>query len=468
MKDALRDFDIWIREGESRPCIFNIVAQPLLQQRIVTLQRRDNELEAIRSRLERSEMVENWAIINDELRFRGRLCVLNHDRIREEVLGECHRSKFFIHPTSNKMYRDMKRQYWWKGMKRDVARYISKCAVCQQVKIEHQRPGGLLQSLPIPEWKWDHITMDFVFGFPRTARGHNAVWAIVDRLTKSAHFLGMKTMDTTETLSQLYIREIVRLHEVPLSIMSDRDSRFVARFWQSLQQEMGTELHFSTTFHPQMDGQSERVIQVMEDMLNFKGNWSNHLSLVEFMYNNSYQESIRMAPYEALYGRPCRSPTCWLEVGESSLFGPEIVLETTEKIQLIRERLRTTQSRQKSYADRRQRPLEFQDGDYVFLKVSPKKGVFRFGKKGKLALRYIGPFEVIKVVGKATYQLRLPAQLSKVHDVFHVSMLRKYLSDAMSVVNLEDIEVQDGVTYEEQPMRILDTKEKVLRNKSSD
>ena len=144
-------------------------------------------------------------------------------------------------------------------------------------------------------------------------------------------------------------------------------------------------------------------------MSDFKGNWSNHLPLVEFAYNNSYQASIGMAPYEALYGRPCRSPTCWLEEGESSLFGPEIVRETTEKIQLIRERLRTAQSRQKSYADRRRRPLEFQEGDYVFLKVFPKKGVFRFGKKGKLAPRYIGPFEVIKVVGKAAYQLRLPA-----------------------------------------------------------
>ena len=238
-------------------------------------------------------MVENWAIINDELWFRGRLCVPDHDRIREELLDECHRSKFSIHPGSNKMYRDMKRQYWWKGMKRDVARYISKCAVCQQVKIEHQRPGGLLQSLPIPEWKWDHITMDFVSGFPRTARGHNVVWVIVDRLTKSAHFLGMKTTDTTETLSQLYIREVVRLHGVPLSIVSDRDSRFVARFWQSLQQAMGTKLHFSTAFQPQTDGQSERVIQVVEDMLHacrsdFKGNWSKNLPLVEFAYNNSY------------------------------------------------------------------------------------------------------------------------------------------------------------------------------------
>ena len=233
---------------------------------------------------------------------------------------------------------------------------------------------------------------------------------------------------------------------------------------------MGIELSFNTTFHPQTDGQSERVIQVVEDMLracmlDFKENWSNHLPLVEFAYNNSYQVSIGMTPYEAFYGRPCRSPTCWLEAGESSLFGPKIDRENTENIQLIRERLRTAQSRQKSYADRRRRPLEFQEGDYVFLKVSPKKGVFRFCNKGKLAPRYIGPFEVIKAVGKAAYQLRLPAQLSEVHDVFHVSMLRKCLSNATPIVNLEDIEVQDEVTYEEQPVRILDTKEKVLCNK---
>ena len=156
---------------------------------------------------------------------------------------------------------------------------------------------------------------------------------------------------------------------------------------------------------------------------------------------------------------------CWLEVGESSLFGPEIVQETTEKIQFIRERLHMAQSRQKSYADRRRRPLEFQKGDYVFLKVSPKKGVFRFNKKGKLEPRYIWSFEVIKVVGKAVYQLRLPAQLFGVHDVFHMSMSRKCQSDATPVVDLEDIRIQDGGTYEEQPVKILDTEEKVLCNK---
>ena len=287
---------------------------------------------------------------------------------REDVLRESHHSRLTVHPGGTKMYRDIRRHFWWNGMRRAVAEFVSRCLTCQQVKAEHQRPAGLLQSLPIAEWKWEHITMDFVSGLPRSPKGHDAVWVIVDRLTKSAHFLPMRMTDPVDVLSRLYIREIVRLHGVPVSIISDRDPRFTSRFWPSLQKALGTEVRLSTAYHPQTDGQSERTIQVLEDMLracvlDFRGSWENHLSLVEFAYNNSYQASIGMAPFEALYGRPCRSPVCWAEVGDRSLLGPELVRETTEKIALIRERLRTAQSRQKSYADRRRRPLEFAVGD---------------------------------------------------------------------------------------------------------
>ena len=201
----------------------------------------------------------------------------------------------------------------------------------------------------------------------------------MDRLTKSAHFLAMRMTFTLERFCRLYIREIVRLHGVPVSIVSDRDSRFTAHFWKSFQKAMGTRLTMSTAFHPQTDGQSERTIQVLEDMqracvLDHKGSWEEQLPLVEFSYNNSYQASIQMAPYEALYGRPCRSPLCWTEVGESSITGPDLIRDTSEKVNLIRQRFLTAQSRQKSYADVRRRPLEFEVGDHVFLKVMPKKG----------------------------------------------------------------------------------------------
>ena len=202
---------------------------------------------------------------------------------------------------------------------------------------------------------------------------------------------------TFEEFCRLYIREIIRLHGVPVSIVSDRDPRFTAHFWKSFQKAMGTRLTNSTTFHPQTDGQSEMTIQVLEDMLracvlDHKGRWEEHLPLVEFAYNNSYQASIQMAPYEALYRRPCKSPICWTEVGESSITSPDLIRDTSEKVSLIRQRLLTSQSWQKSYVDVRHRLLEFKVGDHVFLNVMPKRRVVRFGKRGKLSLRFIGPF----------------------------------------------------------------------------
>ena len=191
------------------------------------------------------------------------------------------------------------------------------------------------------EWKWEHVTIDFVTHLPWTQQKHDAVWVIVDRLTKSAHFLAVWMTFSLERFCRLYIREIVWLHGVPVSIVSDRDPRFTAHFWKSFQKAMGTRLTMSTAFHPQTDGQSERTIQVLEDMLracvlDYKGSWEEHLPLVEFAYNNSYQASTQMAPYEALYGRPCRSPLCWTEVGESSITGPDLIRDTSEKVSLIR------------------------------------------------------------------------------------------------------------------------------------
>ena len=198
--------------------------------------------------------------------------------------------------------------------------------------------------------------MDFVTHLPRTPQRHDAVWMIVDRLTKSAYFLAVRMIFTLERFCRLYIREIVRLHGVLVSIVSDRDTRFTAHFWKSFQKAMGIRLTMSTAFHPQTDGQSERTIQVLKDMLrscvlDHKGSWEEYLPLVEFAYNNIYQASIQMAPYEALYRRPCRSPLCWTEVGESSITGLDMIRDTSEKVSLIRQRLLTAQRRQKSYVD---------------------------------------------------------------------------------------------------------------------
>ena len=358
--------------------------------------------------------------------------------LREEILKEFHCSRFVVHPGGTKMYQDLRRQYYWSGMKRHVGDFVRRCLMYQQVKAEHQKPAGLLQPLEVAEWKWEHVTMDFVTYFPRTLQGHDAVWVIVYRFTKSTHFLAVRMTFTLDRFYRLYIREIVWLHGVPVSIVSDRDPRFVPHFWKSFQKAMGTRLTTSTAFHPQTGGQSNRTIQVLEDMLracilDHNGSWEEHFPLVEFAYNNSYQASIQMAPYEALYGRPCRSPICWNVVGESSITGPDLIRDTSEKVSLIRQRLLIAQSRQKSYADVQCQPLEFEIGDHIFLKVMPKKVVVRFGKRRKLSPRFIGPFEILERVGTIAYRLALPPSMSCVHEVFHVSMLRRYTPDPAHV-----------------------------------
>ncbi|KAJ0614246.1 putative nucleotidyltransferase, Ribonuclease H [Helianthus annuus] len=264
----------------------------------------------------------------------------------------------------------------------------------------------------------------FVTGLPRSQRGNDTIWVIVDRLTKSAHFLAIKETDKFSTLADVYLKEIVSRHGVPTSIISDRDARFTSELWQAMHKSFGSRLDMSTAYHPQTDGQSERTIQTLEDMLracviDFGNSWEKHLPLVEFSYNNSYHTSIQATPFEALYGRKCQSPLCWAEVGDSQITGPEMVVDATERISQIRQRMAAARDCQKSYADKRRKPLEFQVGDRVLLKVSPWKGVVRFGKRGKLNPRYVGPFEIIEKIGKVAYKLNLPAELGVVHNVFH-------------------------------------------------
>ena len=253
--------------------------------------------------------------------------------------------------------------------------------------------------------------------------------------------------------------------------MSDRDPRFTSRFWVSLQKALGTKLHFSTAFHPQTDGQSERTIQTLEDMLRacvieFQGTWDKCIALMEFAYNNQYHSSIGMAPYEALYGQKYRSLVFWDKEGLEILEGPEIVQATIDKVDIINSKLKAAQDRQKSYYDQHRRDMEYQVGEKVFLRVSPWKGVIRFGNKGKLSPRYIGPYEILERVGPLAYRLALPPELAKIHDVFHVRMLRRYRSDPSHVLKDSEVEVSENLTYVEEPVTIADYKIKQLRKRT--
>ena len=402
--------------------------------------------------------------------FKTRIWVPRLGGLRDVILSEAHKSRLSVHPGSTKMYHDLRSDYWWPGMKADIGRYVGKCVTCLQVKADHQKPYGSLQPLEIPVWKWEELTMDLVTKLPKTSRQYDSIWVIVDRLTKSAHFLPVREQYTMDRWAQLYVNEIVARHGVPLKIISDRDSRFTSNFWSRLQRELGTRLAFSTAYHPQTDGQSERTIQTLEDMLRacvleFGGSWDTHLPLVEFSYNNSYHATIGMAPFEALYGRKCRTPLCWKETGEKMFVGPELIQITHDKIQVIRERMKAAQDRQKSYADRRRRPIEFSVGDFVMLKVSPWRGVLRFRKQGKLNPRFIGPFKILERVGKQAYRLELPEELIGIHDVFHVGYLGKCLGKHEEVVPLTEVKVDEKLRYIEEPEAILKERTVNLRNK---
>ncbi|GKE57369.1 putative reverse transcriptase domain-containing protein [Tanacetum coccineum] len=253
----------------------------------------------------------------------------------------------------------------------------------------------------------------------------------------------MKEIDPMDKLARLYLKEVVTRHGIPVLIICDRDPRFTSNFWRSFQKAMGTRLDMSTAY--------------------FGNGWEGHLPLIEFSYNNSYHASIKAALFEALYGRKCRSPVCWAEVGDTRLTGPELVHETIEKIVQTKQRMQAAHDRQKSYADVRRKPLEFQVGDRVMLKVSPWKGVVRFGKRGKLNPRYIGPFKVLAKVGTVAYRLELPQQLNRVHNTFHVSNLKKCLSDEPLAVPLDEIHIDDKLYFVEEPVEILDREIKKLR-----
>ncbi|CAA7042786.1 unnamed protein product [Microthlaspi erraticum] len=294
--------------------------------------------------------------------------------------------------------------------------------------------------------------MDFVTGLPAGGK-LDAIWVIVDRLTKSAHVLAISKNEKADSLAKIYVEEIVKLHSVPASIVSDRDARFSSSFWRAFQKRLGTKVHMSTAYHSQTDGQSERTIRTLEDLLracvlDWGGKRKDYLPLAEFSYNNSFQASIGMSPYEALYGRPCRTPLCWTQVGERSLYGRDFVEETTERIRVLKLKMKEAQDRQKSYADKHRRELEFQPGDMVFVKLITFKGKDKAAATGKLKPRYMGPYKVLERIGAVAYKLELPPALVAFHTVFHVSLLRRRVTNGENVVSEPPLDLQENLTVE--------------------
>jgi hypothetical protein len=345
----------------------------VLLQRIIDAQRTNMGMKHIHEKIEADKA--NCFRKDDQgiLWFNDRIVVPKDAEVRQQIMDEAHLSRYSIHPGSINMYQDLKQHYWWTKMKIEIAHYVARCDTYRHVKAVHMKTAGPLQSLPIPTWKWEDISMDFIVGLPKPAKGFDSIWVIIDRLTKIAHFLPVKTKYPVVAYAELYIARILSLHGIPKTIVSDHGPQFVSKFWSELHKFLGTKLLHSSAYHPQTSGQTERVNQIFEDMLwacvlEFPHKWDDCLPLAEFSYNNSYQESIKMAPFEALYGRRCRTPLNWSEPGERWYFRPDLVKETEAKVHQIRHHLKEAQARQKSYVDKRCLPLFFQVKDYVYRK----------------------------------------------------------------------------------------------------
>jgi hypothetical protein len=306
----------------------------------------------------------------------------------------------------------VKSQYYWPDMKKELADFIAKCLECQKVKVEHRHPVGLLQTLPIPEWKWEVVTMDFITKLPRTNKQHDSIMVVVDKLTKAAHFIPVKLTLKATNIADVYMREIDRLHGISKTIVFDKDPKFTSKFWKGLFNGFGTNLNFSTTYHPESDGQIERVNQVIEDMLRMyvmdkPSKWEDYLHLVEFSYNNGYQTSLKMSPFEALYDRKCNTPVSWDKLVVRVVVGPDLLRGMEEKMIKIKQNLKVSQDRQKIYVDKGRNHREFKVGDHVFLKVKANKSSLKLGNCSKLAACYCGPFEILERIGIVAYMISI-------------------------------------------------------------
>lgn len=379
--------------------------------------------------------------IEDELLFaKGNRAYVPSGPLRKELLRETHDPQWAGHPGVARMLALLCRTYYWPKMEEDVEHYVKTCLVCQLDKTERLKEAGLLQPLPIPERPWQSVSMDFILGFPKV-NGLASILVVVDRFTKYAVFIGAPKVCSAELTAELFFKNVIKYFGVPQDIVSDRDTRFTGRFWTALFNMMGSELKFSTANHPQTDGQTERMNQLLEEYMRHyvtasQRNWADLLDVAQFSYNLHKSSATGLSPFELLYSF---QPTTPHEVALQKSGGdcPAAYRFARAKQELLdeaKDSLAKAQRRMKKYADKGRRDVEFQVGERVLLKLTPqiwKKISAKTVHRG-LVPRYDGPFEVMTKVGKVAYRLKLPDRL-KIHPTFHVSFLKKFQEDQTRV-----------------------------------
>ncbi|MCO5609114.1 hypothetical protein L7F22_063336 [Adiantum nelumboides] len=358
------------------------------------------------------------------------LCVTQP--LREKVMTECHCPPYTGHRGIATTMKGVERYFYWPRLKKDVEEFVRSCLVCQKVKFDRHKAQGLLQPLPIPTRPWESIAMDFIFDLSRTQSGHDGIWTIIDRFSKQAHFIPVKKTVKPDHLARLFVAQIFRLHGMPETIVSDRDPRFTSLFWKAIWENIGMPLQFSSSFHPQTDGQSEIANSVVLDLLKSyisdqKTQWERYLPLVEFAYNNTIHSSTGKAPFEIVESAMKVPP--FLSTKDKIFETDEYTRDLDTAFAKVRETLQKSQERQKKAADRHQRDLKLKENDWVLLRFEKARLRKKKGKERlfpKLSMRYYGPFQIIEQINDVSFRLRLP-DTWKIHNAFHVSLLKPFV-----------------------------------------
>jgi Integrase zinc binding domain/Chromo (CHRromatin Organisation MOdifier) domain len=363
----------------------------------------------------------------------GKIVVPDDAAVRQAIISEHHDTPFSAHQGVQRTYKAISSRYWWKGLKAAVHAYVGVCHSCQQMKPGNTAPAGLLQPLPIPDRPWASISVDFITGLPPSGeQKFDTITVFVDRLTKMVHYVPCHVKLSAENFADLFVQNIFRLHGLPLQIVSDRDPRFTSQFWREVMGALGTKLSFSTAFHPQTDGQTERMNRSLEEMLRhfitpMRGDWGKYLPILEFASNNAHNHSIGTTPFRLYTGLAPLCPSSTLsertyKVPSAKQFTEHMTAEMARAKQCLAD----AQARQKAYADKHRSDVTFSVGDQVLL--STKNLSLKGDDPRKLWPKYVGPFSIVQVVGKVAYKLQLPDHMH-IHNVFHVSLLKQYRSD---------------------------------------
>ena len=409
-------------------------------------------------------------ITNGLLYRSGKVCVPDLPNVKQKILHECHDAPSAGHPRIQRTLVLISSTFFWPKMRSDVHKYVTQCLQCQINKSERLKAAGLLHPLDIPNNKWESISMDFIVSLPRTQRGHDAIWVVVDRLTKLARFIPTKTTVTAQQLAYQFVDELFRFYGLPMDIVSDRDSKFTSDFWTQVFKKLETTLSMSSADHPQSDGQTERVNQIIEDMLRAyvaktPSKWEQYLPILEFAYNSSKHTSTGYSPFMLMYGFQPRAPVD-VTIHRDTLDSTRNFLQDmNQMLHIAKENVKTAQDRARFYADQDRRPRAFTIGQKVFLRVPTDSTSLSTGKCAKLAPRYCGPFEILKRVGSSAYHLALPRNVG-IHPVFHVSRLKPFLGSGDNTITIQDLVTLEDFSYKPHvPERILDSRTKRLRSK---